>query len=85
LCVFCVLGETGQIICRAKVSAIDLMIRILEALPVGFEICYEASCRYERRTDVHSVLGDPTRDEVCLSSGRAPVRRQSCEHAAGMG
>jgi transposase len=42
----CVLGETGQIIRRAQVRTIDEMMRILEALPDRFEVCYEASCGY---------------------------------------
>ena len=40
----CVLGETGQIVRRAQVRTIDEMMRILEALPDRFEVCYEASC-----------------------------------------
>jgi transposase len=42
----CVLGETGQIVRRAQVRTIDEMMRILEALPDRFEVCYEASCGY---------------------------------------
>jgi hypothetical protein len=40
----CVLNETGQIVQRSQVRTIDQMMRILEALPDRFEICYEASC-----------------------------------------
>jgi hypothetical protein len=32
----CVLGQTGQIVRRAQVRAIDQMMRSLEALPEGF-------------------------------------------------
>src|SRR5262245_33698477 len=42
----CVLGETGQVARRAQVRTIDEMMRILEALPDRFEVCYEASCGY---------------------------------------
>jgi hypothetical protein len=42
----CVLGETGQMVRRAQVRTIDEMMRILEALPDRFEVCYEASCGY---------------------------------------
>ena len=42
----CVLGETGQVVRRARVRTIDEMMRILEALPDRFEVCYEASCGY---------------------------------------
>jgi hypothetical protein len=42
----CVLSETGQVVHRAQVRTIDEMMRILEALPQRFEICYEASCGY---------------------------------------
>jgi transposase len=42
----CVLNETGQIIQRAQVRAVNHMVRILEQLPDRFEVCYEASCGY---------------------------------------
>jgi hypothetical protein len=38
----CVLGQTGQIVRRAQVRTIDEMMRMLEALPDRFEVCYEA-------------------------------------------
>jgi hypothetical protein len=44
----CVLGETGQVVRRARVRTVDEMMRILEALPDRFEVCYEASCGYGR-------------------------------------
>jgi hypothetical protein len=37
----CVLRETGQIVPRSHVRTIDEMMRILEALPDRFEVCYE--------------------------------------------
>jgi hypothetical protein len=47
-----VLGETGQIVRRAQVRTIDEMMRILEALPDRFEVCYEASCGYGHYHDL---------------------------------
>ena len=44
----CVLSETGQVARRAQVRTIDEMVRILQALPDCFEVCYEASCGYGR-------------------------------------
>src|SRR5262245_11485319 len=48
----CVLGETGQIVRRAQVRTIDEMMRVLEALPDRFEVCYEASCGYGHYHDL---------------------------------
>ena len=48
----CVLGESGQIVCRAQVRTIDEMMRMLEALPERFEVCYEASCGYGHYHDL---------------------------------
>src|SRR5262249_59641721 len=48
----CVLGETGQIVRRAQVRTIDEMMRILEALPDRFQVCYEASCGYGHYHDL---------------------------------
>ena len=48
----CILGETGQIVRRAQVRTIDEMMRILEALPGRFEVCYEASCGYGHYHDL---------------------------------
>jgi hypothetical protein len=42
----CVLSETGQVVRRTHVRTIEEMMRILEALPDRFEVCYEASCGY---------------------------------------
>jgi transposase len=52
----CILGETGQIIRRAQVRSIDEMMRILEALPDRFEVCYEASCGYGHYHDTLSPI-----------------------------
>jgi hypothetical protein len=42
----CVLSENGHVVRRAQVRTIDEMMRILQALPDRFEVCYEASCGY---------------------------------------
>src|SRR5215472_6493848 len=52
----CVLGETGQIVRRAQVRTIDEMMRLLEALPDRFEVCYEASCGYGHYHDLLQPL-----------------------------
>ena len=52
----CVLGETGQIVRRAQVRTIDEMMRMLEALPDRFEVCYEASCGYGHYHDLLSPI-----------------------------
>ena len=48
----CVLSETGQVVRRAQARTIDEMMRILEALPDRFEVCYEASCGYGHYHDL---------------------------------
>jgi transposase len=48
----CVLSENGQVVRRARVRTIDEMMRILEALPNRFEVCYEASCGYGHYHDL---------------------------------
>src|SRR5262245_21505653 len=48
----CVLSETGQVARRAQVRTIDEMMRLLEALPDRFEVCYEASCGYGHYHDL---------------------------------
>jgi transposase len=48
----CVLSETGQVVRRAQAHTIDEMMRILEALPDRFEVCYEASCGYGHYHDL---------------------------------
>ena len=52
----CVLGETGQVVRRAQVRTIDEMMRILQALPDRFEVCYEASCGYGHYHDTLSPI-----------------------------
>ena len=52
----CVLSETGQVVHRGQVRAIDQMIRILERLPDRFEVCYEASCGYGHYHELLSPL-----------------------------
>ena len=52
----CVLSETGQVARRAQVRTIDEMMRILEALPDRFEVCYEASCGYGHYHDLLSPI-----------------------------
>jgi transposase len=48
----CVLNETGQVVHRTQVRAINQMMRILEGLPDRFEVCYEASCGYGHYHDL---------------------------------
>jgi transposase len=48
----CVLGETGQVIRRARVRTIDETMRILERLSDRFDVCYEASCGYGHYHDL---------------------------------
>jgi hypothetical protein len=52
----CVLSETGQVVRRAQVRIIDEMMRMLEALPGRFEVCYEASCGYGHCHDLLSRI-----------------------------
>jgi transposase len=52
----CVLSENGQVARRAQVRTIDEMMRILEALPERFEVCYEASCGYGHYHDLLSPI-----------------------------
>jgi transposase len=52
----CILGETGQIVRRAQVRTIDEMMRMLDALPDRFEVCYEASCGYGHYHDLLSPI-----------------------------
>jgi transposase len=48
----CVLSEAGPVARRAQVRTLDAMMRILEALPDRFEVCYEASCGYGHYHDL---------------------------------
>jgi transposase len=54
----CVLGETGQVVRRAKVRGIDEMLRVLKGLPDRFEVCYEASCGYGHYPDLLRPLAE---------------------------
>jgi transposase len=48
----CALSEAGQVARRAQVRTLDEMMRILEALPDCFEVCYEAGCGYGHYHDL---------------------------------
>jgi len=48
----CVLNETGQIVQRGQVRALNQLMRILETLPDRFEVCYEASFGYGHYHDI---------------------------------
>ena len=50
--VICVLSEAGQVVRRAQVRTIDEMMRLLQALPDRFQVCYEASCGYGHYHDL---------------------------------
>ena len=50
--VICVLGEIGHVVRRAQVRTIDEMMRMIEARPDRFEVCYEASCGYGHYHDL---------------------------------
>src|SRR5262249_53596986 len=45
-----------QIVRRAQVRTIDEMMRLLQALPDRFEVCYEASCGYGHYHDLLSPI-----------------------------
>jgi hypothetical protein len=62
----CVPGGTGQNVRRAQVRTTDEMMRILEALPDRFEVCYEASCGYGDRGFLMDV--GPKRRSMVSSS-----------------
>jgi hypothetical protein len=56
----CMLSETGQVDRRAQFRSIDEMMRVLEALPEHFEVCYEASCgdgHYQGRAQPNRLAG----------------------------
>ena len=71
----CVLGETGQVARRAQVRTIDEMMRILEALPDRFEVCYEASCGYGH---YHDTLGPIAARVTVAHPGRLRLIFRSC-------
>ncbi len=81
----CVLGETGQVVRRARVRTIDETMRFLESLPDRFEVCYEASCGYghyhdllrpiaSRITVAHRNAAGVIRSDRILSHGAPPLR-----------
>ena len=41
---FGVLSDKGQLVQRGQVRGLDEVLRILQALPDRFEVCYEAGC-----------------------------------------
>ena len=49
-------ARPGRVVRRAQVRTIDEMMRILEALPDRFEVCYEASCGYGHYHDLLSPI-----------------------------
>jgi transposase len=53
---FCVLSDKGQLVQRGQVRRLDEMLRILQALPDRFEVCYEASCGYGHFHDLLQPL-----------------------------
>ena len=53
---FCVLSDKGQLVQRGQVRGLDEVLRILEALPDRFEVCYEASCGYGHYHDLLQPL-----------------------------
>jgi hypothetical protein len=53
---FCVLSDKGQLVQRGQVRGLDEVLRILQALPDRFEVCYEASCGYGHYHDLLKPL-----------------------------
>jgi len=53
---FCVLSEKGQLVQRGQVRRLDEVLRLLQALPDRFEVCYEASCSYGHYPPRHPAL-----------------------------
>jgi transposase len=53
---FCVLSDQGQLVQRGLVRRLDEVLRILQALPDRFEVCYEASCGYGHYHDLLQPL-----------------------------
>jgi len=64
----CVLNETGQVVHRTQVRAINQMMRILEGLPDPFEVCYEARCGYD---NCHVSNARPTRRRISVATPTA--------------
>jgi hypothetical protein len=84
----CVLGETGQIVRRAPVRTIDEMMRILEALPDGFQICHEASCGYGHYHDLlcaiaaRVTVAHPGRARLIFRSKHKNDRKDAAQEPA---
>jgi transposase len=53
---FCVLSDKGQLVQRGQVRGLEEVLRILQALPDRFEVCYEASCGYGHFHDLLEPL-----------------------------
>jgi hypothetical protein len=71
----CVLGETGQVVRRARVRTIDEMMQILESLPDRFEVCYEASCGDGHYHDLLRPLAAVLKgSDRIVSDGAQPTR-----------
>src|SRR5262245_46423216 len=52
----CVLSENGQVVRRARVRGLDVMLRLLQGLPDRFEVCSEASGGYGHYHDLLQPL-----------------------------
>ena len=78
----CVLSEAGQVARRAQVRTLDEMMRILQALPDRFEVCYEASCGYGHD---HDLLSPIAARVTVAHPGRLRLRRQPCGELVGQG
>jgi transposase len=48
----CVLNDTGQVVHRIQVRALEELLCFLQGLPERFEVCYEASCGYGHYHDL---------------------------------
>jgi transposase len=53
---FCVRSDKGQLVQRGQVRRLDEVLRVLQALPDRFEVCYEASCGYGHFHDLLQPL-----------------------------
>src|SRR5262245_48945259 len=53
---FCVLRDKGQLVQRGQGRGLGEVLRVLEALPDRFEVCYEASCGYGHYHDLLQPL-----------------------------
>ena len=71
----CVLTEAVQVARRTQIRTIDEMMRILEALPDRFEVCYEASCGYGH---YHDLLKPIAARVTVAHPGRLRLIFRSC-------